>query len=145
MLPIPSLLRSFPYREWLGWRLFWGPLPVLFYFREIRSLHLLPVLFDATDTPDSSEALQSELFAHRAGTFDGAVADRAEIFDVVIAQSFRVGRRDPIVNDGSRVLIAAERDVKRDSSLRRGGRSVMINETKNGEGGSVENGCSGKK
>lgn len=39
-------------------------------------------------------------------------------------------------------LIAAERDVKRDSSLRRGGRSVMINETKNGEGGSVENGCS---
>lgn len=42
-------------------------------------------------------------------------------------------------------LIAAERDVKRDSSLRRGGRSVMINETKNGEGGSVENGCSGKK
>jgi hypothetical protein len=43
-----SLLRSFPYREWLGWRLFWGPLPVLFYFREQRSIHLLPVLFDAT-------------------------------------------------------------------------------------------------
>lgn len=43
-----SLLRRFPYAEWLGWKLFWGPLPVLFYFREQRSIHLLPVLFDAT-------------------------------------------------------------------------------------------------
>ncbi|MCP9792136.1 DUF3119 family protein [Vulcanococcus limneticus] len=43
-----SLLRRFPYVEWLGWKLFWGPLPVLFYFREQRSIHLLPVLFDAT-------------------------------------------------------------------------------------------------
>jgi hypothetical protein len=43
-----SLLRRFPYAGWLGWRLFWGPLPVLFYFREQRSIHLLPVLFDAS-------------------------------------------------------------------------------------------------
>jgi len=43
-----SLLRRFPYAEWLDWKLFWGPLPVLFYFREQRSIHLLPVLFDAT-------------------------------------------------------------------------------------------------
>ena len=43
-----TLLRRFPYGEWLGWTLFWGPLPVLFYFREQRSIHLLPVLFDAT-------------------------------------------------------------------------------------------------
>ena len=43
-----SLLRSVPYSDWLGWKLFWQPLPVLFYFREQRSIHLLPVLFDAT-------------------------------------------------------------------------------------------------
>jgi hypothetical protein len=43
-----TLLRRFPYSEWLGWSLFWPPLPVLFYFREQRSIHLLPVLFDAT-------------------------------------------------------------------------------------------------
>ena len=43
-----TVLRRFPYSEWLGWKLFWGPLPVLFYFREQRSIHLLPVLFDAT-------------------------------------------------------------------------------------------------
>jgi hypothetical protein len=40
-------LRRFPYAAWLGWRLFWPALPVLFYFREERSIHLLPVLFDA--------------------------------------------------------------------------------------------------
>ena len=43
-----SLLRRFPYADWLGWKLFWPALPVLFYFREQRSIHLLPVLFDAT-------------------------------------------------------------------------------------------------
>ena len=43
-----SVLRSFPYSDWLGWKLFWGPIPVLFYFREQRSIHFLPVLFDAT-------------------------------------------------------------------------------------------------
>lgn len=53
-----SLLRRFPYSEWLGWKLFWGPLPVLFYFREQRSIHLLPVLFDATSL---REQLQQHL------------------------------------------------------------------------------------
>lgn len=43
-----SLLRRFAYSEWLGWTLFWPAFPVLFYFREQRSIHLLPVLFDAT-------------------------------------------------------------------------------------------------
>lgn len=41
-----SLLRRFPYGEWLSWRLFWPALPALFYFREQRSIHFLPVLFD---------------------------------------------------------------------------------------------------
>jgi hypothetical protein len=43
-----SEIRRFPYTAWLGWRLFLPALPVLFYFREERSIHLLPVLFDAT-------------------------------------------------------------------------------------------------
>jgi hypothetical protein len=41
-------LRRFPYDAWLGWRLFWPALPALFYFRERQSIHLLPVLFDAS-------------------------------------------------------------------------------------------------
>lgn len=45
-------IRRFPYREWLGWRLFWQPVPVLFYFREERSIHLLPMLFDASTLRD---------------------------------------------------------------------------------------------
>lgn len=40
-------IRRFPYSTWLGWKLFWPALPVLFYFREEQSIHLLPVLFDA--------------------------------------------------------------------------------------------------
>jgi len=43
-----TVLRRFPYSEWLNWTVFWGPVPVLFYFREQRSIHFLPVLFDAT-------------------------------------------------------------------------------------------------
>jgi hypothetical protein len=43
-----TLLRRFPYSDWLGWKLFWPGVPVLFYFREQKSIHLLPVLFDAT-------------------------------------------------------------------------------------------------
>lgn len=41
-----QLLRRFPYSAWKSWRLFWPGLPALFYFREERSIHLLPVLFD---------------------------------------------------------------------------------------------------
>lgn len=42
-----SVIREFPYGEWINWRVFWPPLPVLFYFREQASVHLLPMLFDA--------------------------------------------------------------------------------------------------
>ncbi|MFN9871139.1 MAG: DUF3119 family protein [Cyanobacteriota bacterium] len=42
-------IRRFPYADWIGWRLFWPALPVLFYFREQRSPHLLPMLFDAAE------------------------------------------------------------------------------------------------
>jgi hypothetical protein len=55
-----TVLRRFPYNDWLDWKLFWGPLPVLFYFREQRSIHLLPVLFDATTL---REQLQQRLSA----------------------------------------------------------------------------------
>ena len=40
-------IRRFPYSEWISWRLFWPAVPVIFYFRETNSIHLLPMLFDA--------------------------------------------------------------------------------------------------
>ncbi len=41
-----TLIRRFPYREWQNWRIFWPPVPILFYFKEINSIHFLPILFD---------------------------------------------------------------------------------------------------
>lgn len=38
--------RTFPYQEWQDWKIFWVAFPVLFYFKEIKSIHFLPVLFD---------------------------------------------------------------------------------------------------
>ncbi|MEM6350528.1 MAG: DUF3119 family protein [Cyanobacteria bacterium P01_D01_bin.14] len=41
-----TLLRQFPYADWRIWTIFWPPLPILFYFREVNSIHFLPVLFN---------------------------------------------------------------------------------------------------
>lgn len=41
-----TLIRRFPYQDWQNWRIFWTQLPILFYFREVKSIHFLPVLFD---------------------------------------------------------------------------------------------------
>jgi hypothetical protein len=41
-----KLIRSFPYQEWQNWRIFWEPVPILFYFKEIKSIHFLPIIFD---------------------------------------------------------------------------------------------------
>lgn len=42
-----SLLRQFPYADWQNWQIFWLNVPVLFYFKEVKSIHFLPILFDA--------------------------------------------------------------------------------------------------
>ncbi|MEB3355234.1 MAG: DUF3119 family protein [Synechococcales bacterium] len=52
-----SLIRRFPYQDWQNWRIFWSPLPILFYFKEVKSIHFLPILFDA-------KTLQASLEAH---------------------------------------------------------------------------------
>ncbi len=39
-------IRRFPYREWQNWRIFWPSVPILFYFKEVKSIHFLPILFD---------------------------------------------------------------------------------------------------
>jgi hypothetical protein len=56
-----TLLRRFPYQEWLSWTIFWSGLPVLFYFREQGSIHFLPVLFDATSLRQQLEHHLSQL------------------------------------------------------------------------------------
>lgn len=41
-----TMIRTFPYREWQNWEIFWLGVPILFYFREVKSIHFLPIIFD---------------------------------------------------------------------------------------------------
>jgi hypothetical protein len=43
---LEAQIRDFPYADWTNWRIFYPSLPILFYFREVRSIHFLPILFD---------------------------------------------------------------------------------------------------
>jgi hypothetical protein len=47
-----KIIRSFPYSEWLNWEIFWSPVPILFYFKEIKSIHFLPIIFNAKTLVD---------------------------------------------------------------------------------------------
>jgi len=52
-----ALLKTFPYADWESWTLFWPPVPILFYFKEVNSIHFLPILF-------SPQALRESLEQH---------------------------------------------------------------------------------
>ncbi|NEQ44153.1 MAG: DUF3119 family protein [Leptolyngbya sp. SIOISBB] len=56
-------IRRFPYEEWEIWEIFWTPVPVLFYFREVNSIHFLPILF-------SPDTLRSQLEQHLPNQVD---------------------------------------------------------------------------
>ena len=58
-------IRQFPYADWKIWDIFWSPVPVLFYFREVNSIHFLPILF-------SPEMLRSQLEQHLPHLADSA-------------------------------------------------------------------------
>jgi hypothetical protein len=50
-----TLIRRFPYAEWQNWRIFLQSFPVLFYFKEVNSIHFLPVLFSPKGLKDELE------------------------------------------------------------------------------------------
>lgn len=52
VLRLGKVIRSFPYSEWLNWEIFWSPVPILFYFREVNSIHFLPIIFNAKTLAD---------------------------------------------------------------------------------------------
>lgn len=39
-------LRQFPFAEWQDWLILFPPVPILFYFKEVKSIHFMPMLFD---------------------------------------------------------------------------------------------------
>ena len=47
-----KVIRSFPYSDWLNWEIFWQPVPILFYFKEVNSIHFLPIIFDPQTLAD---------------------------------------------------------------------------------------------
>lgn len=53
-----TLIRRFPYAEWQNWRIFWQPVPILFYFKEVKSIHFLPILFNPNSLKDALEKNQ---------------------------------------------------------------------------------------
>ena len=48
-------IRDFPYAEWSNWEIFWSPLPILFYFKEVNSIHFVPIIFDLTELKQALE------------------------------------------------------------------------------------------
>ena len=52
-----GLLKTFPYADWQTWKVFWPAVPILFYFKEVNSIHFLPVLF-------SPDELRTQLEQH---------------------------------------------------------------------------------
>lgn len=40
------VLKTFPYDDWESWKIFWPAVPILFYFKEVNSIHFVPVLYD---------------------------------------------------------------------------------------------------
>lgn len=48
-------IRHFPYQDWQNWKIFWQPVPILFYFKEVQSIHFLPILFNPKTLKDCLE------------------------------------------------------------------------------------------
>ena len=54
-------IRRFPFKNWLTWKLFIPSLPVIFYFRETSSPHLLPILFNPDQLKNQLQEKVGEL------------------------------------------------------------------------------------
>jgi hypothetical protein len=48
-------IRTFPYSEWENWAIFWQPVPILLYFKEVKSIHFLPIIFDSNTLKECLE------------------------------------------------------------------------------------------
>jgi len=46
VLQLGKEIRTFPFENWISWKFFSLSIPIIFYFREKSSPHLLPILFN---------------------------------------------------------------------------------------------------
>ncbi|QDZ41210.1 DUF3119 family protein [Euhalothece natronophila Z-M001] len=50
-----KMIRRFPYSDWINWKIFWQSAPILFYFKEVNSIHSIPILYDPKSLRDCLE------------------------------------------------------------------------------------------
>ena len=43
---LKTKIRTFPYSDWQNWVIFFPSIPVLLYFKEVKSIHFVPILFN---------------------------------------------------------------------------------------------------
>ncbi len=55
-----KILKTFPYIDWENWTIFWPPVPILFYFKEVNSIHFLPMLFSPTELRENLEQINCQ-------------------------------------------------------------------------------------
>ena len=41
-----TVIRTFPYSDWQNWEIYFTAVPILFYFKEVKSIHFLPIIFN---------------------------------------------------------------------------------------------------
>ena len=46
VLQLGKEIRTFPFKNWISWKFLFPIIPIIFYFREKSSPHLLPILFN---------------------------------------------------------------------------------------------------
>lgn len=55
-----KILKTFPYADWESWTIFWPPVPILFYFKEVNSIHFLPMLFSPIELRENLEKINCQ-------------------------------------------------------------------------------------
>ncbi len=70
-------IRNFPYGDWLHWEIYVTPVPILFYFREVKSIHFLPILFNPSQLRTCLEGYvgRPPLSVGSKGSSDGSTPD----------------------------------------------------------------------
>ncbi|MEN9222023.1 MAG: DUF3119 family protein [Thermostichus sp. BF3_bins_97] len=76
-------IRDFPYSEWQDWQVFWPSVPILFFFRERKSIHFLPMLFNPAELKSCLEDRVGHLHSQQkpvgsaaAGNFDSSLSGK---------------------------------------------------------------------
>ena len=48
-------LVDFPYVDWFTWKILWPPVPILLFFKEVKSIHFIPMLFSPKELRENLE------------------------------------------------------------------------------------------